>query len=80
MGVVDQCGDQGRAVLQGALSVVEEEAKVSRQEILAVLEAEIKTRWGSLVMLLHVQRRGSSHNVKITYDGLSSLRDLHQYQ
>ena len=42
--VVVQCGEQGRAVLQGVVSVVEEEAKVSRQEISAVLEAEIKTR------------------------------------
>ena len=41
---VPQCGEQGREVLQGAVSVVEEEAKVSRQEISAVLEAEIKTR------------------------------------
>ena len=31
-------------MLQGAVSVVEDEAKVSRQELLSVLEAEIRTR------------------------------------
>ena len=31
-------------MLQGAVSVAEEEAKVTRQELLSVIEAEIKTR------------------------------------
>lgn len=41
-----QQGEQGREVLQGALSVAEKESKASRQELLTVVEAEIKTRLG----------------------------------
>ena len=43
-----QRGEEGRKVLQGAVSVVEDEAKVSRQELLSVLEAEIRTRSAGL--------------------------------
>lgn len=42
--MTQQRGEEGRKVLQGAVSVAEEEAKVSRQDLLSVLEAEIKTR------------------------------------
>ena len=42
------CVQRGMEVLQGAVSVVEEEGKASRQELLAVVEAEIKTRCGIL--------------------------------
>lgn len=41
-----QQGERGREVLQGALSVMEKESKARRQELLAVVEAEIKTRLG----------------------------------
>lgn len=39
------CWQRGREVLQGAMAVVEEEAKASRQELLLLMEAEIKTRY-----------------------------------
>ena len=34
-------------MLQGTVSVVEEEGKAGRQELSAIVEAEIKTRLGS---------------------------------
>ena len=53
--MTQQRGEEGRKVLQGAVSVAEEEAKVSRQDLLSVLEAEIKTRSaGSQLLLLAV--------------------------
>ena len=39
-----QCGERGREVLQGTVSVLEEEGKAGRQELSAIVEAEIKTR------------------------------------